>query len=392
LIIVAFLFSCFSLPNASGFELKSECISTTMASQYPFLKPGSGNTAEYKIAYQNNCSKEISSVEISIVERDGYDYRILTSGGRLGKVLDKQKGQVTLSLSYSVFSDVKDTMFLSIKENYPLESKVKQALRNLDFTSAPTPTIDRAAADKAAADAKAIADKAAAAAADKAAVESFTAENGGFRITWPSRVYMPQTAAEERDPKYGYMVVKFENLNTSGFFTRLQANIYSSIPLQVTGEKIVPTLGVHGAVNSGIKGEMKIPLSYLFFLGMKGPLKASLHLGACETVLQCNVGIIGEFTFEHLKFDAISASSKAAADKAAADKAATDKAAADKAAADKAAAKIIADANAQAAAILAAAQAKVVAQKKTTITCIKGKLTKKVTAVKPVCPPGYKKK
>jgi hypothetical protein len=375
-----------------------------MASQYPFLKPGSGNTAEYKIAYQNNCSKEISSVEISIVERDGYDYRILTSGGRLGKVLDKQKGQVTLSLSYSVFSDVKDTMFLSIKENYPLESKVKQALRNLDFTSAPTPTIDRAAADKAAADAKAIADKAAAAAAaaDKAAVESFTAENGGFRITWPSRVYMPQTAAEERDPKYGYMVVKFENLNTSGFFTRLQANIYSSIPLQVTGEKIVPTLGVHGAVNSGIKGEMKIPLSYLFFLGMKGPLKASLHLGACETVLQCNVGIIGEFTFEHLKFDAISASSKAAADKAAADKAATDKAAtdkaaadkaaADKAAADKAAAKIIADANAQAAAILAAAQAKVVAQKKTTITCIKGKLTKKVTAVKPVCPPGYKKK
>jgi flagellar biosynthesis GTPase FlhF len=30
--------------------------------------------------------------------------------------------------------------------------------------------------------------------------------------------------------------------------------------------------------------------------------------------------------------------------------------------------------------------------KKTTITCIKGKLTKKVTAVKPVCPKGYKKK
>jgi hypothetical protein len=29
---------------------------------------------------------------------------------------------------------------------------------------------------------------------------------------------------------------------------------------------------------------------------------------------------------------------------------------------------------------------------KTTITCVKGKLTKKVTAVKPVCPAGYKKK
>jgi hypothetical protein len=30
--------------------------------------------------------------------------------------------------------------------------------------------------------------------------------------------------------------------------------------------------------------------------------------------------------------------------------------------------------------------------KKNTITCIKGKLTKKVTAVNPKCPAGYKKK
>jgi hypothetical protein len=44
------------------------------------------------------------------------------------------------------------------------------------------------------------------------------------------------------------------------------------------------------------------------------------------------------------------------------------------------------------AAIKAADAAKLAALKKTTITCIKGKLTKKVTAVKPVCPPGYKKK
>ena len=32
------------------------------------------------------------------------------------------------------------------------------------------------------------------------------------------------------------------------------------------------------------------------------------------------------------------------------------------------------------------------AAKKTTITCVKGKTTKKVTAVKPKCPSGYKKK
>jgi hypothetical protein len=100
------------------------------------------------------------------------------------------------------------------------------------------------------------------------------------------------------------------------------------------------------------------------------------------------------------------AADKAAADKAAADKAAADKAAADKAAADKAAAdlklkeeaqaaadKLIADAKIAAAKILAAAKAKAAATaKKTTITCIKGKLTKKVTAVNPKCPSGYKKK
>ena len=63
-----------------------------------------------------------------------------------------------------------------------------------------------------------------------------------------------------------------------------------------------------------------------------------------------------------------------------------------KAAADKAAGeKIISDAKAEAARILAAAKA-AAAKKKITITCIKGKLIKKVTAVKPVCPKGYKKK
>ena len=52
--------------------------------------------------------------------------------------------------------------------------------------------------------------------------------------------------------------------------------------------------------------------------------------------------------------------------------------------------KLIADAKVEAARILAAAKAAAI--KKTTITCIKGKLTKKVTAVKPRCPVGYKVK
>jgi hypothetical protein len=52
----------------------------------------------------------------------------------------------------------------------------------------------------------------------------------------------------------------------------------------------------------------------------------------------------------------------------------------------------VAKAAAAKAAAAKAAAAKAAALKKTTITCVKGKLTKKVTAVKPVCPAGYKKK
>ena len=55
-----------------------------------------------------------------------------------------------------------------------------------------------------------------------------------------------------------------------------------------------------------------------------------------------------------------------------------------------AAEKLVADARAEASKILGAAKA--AATKKITITCIKGKLTKKVTAIKPKCPSGYKVK
>ena len=98
----------------------------------------------------------------------------------------------------------------------------------------------------------------------------------------------------------------------------------------------------------------------------------------------------------------ISAADKAAADKAAADKAADDKAAADKAAADKAVvdAKAASDkaaidkfiAEAKAASDKAAAKSKANEAAKKTITCLKGKIIKKVTAVSPKCPSGYKKK
>jgi hypothetical protein len=42
--------------------------------------------------------------------------------------------------------------------------------------------------------------------------------------------------------------------------------------------------------------------------------------------------------------------------------------------------------------VVEAAPAKVQPPKKKTITCLKGKTVKKVTAVKPACPAGFKKK
>jgi hypothetical protein len=80
-------------------------------------------------------------------------------------------------------------------------------------------------------------------------------------------------------------------------------------------------------------------------------------------------------------------------------KLAADKAAAELKAKQEVEAKLVADKVAadlkvkqEAEAKVAADKAAAAASKKTTITCVKGKLTKKVTAIKPVCPKGYKKK
>jgi hypothetical protein len=330
LIILGFLFSLSIFPNASAFELKSECISTTFASPYPFAKPGPGTTAAYKVAYQNNCSKEITSVEISILERDGYNYRNLSSGGRLGKVLEKQKGEVTLSLSYSVYSETRDTIFLSIKEDYPLESKVKQALRNLDFTSAPTPTpspsiivippggnlppgtypggsgpqsspspiacdaacqaakaaVVKAAADKAAAELKAKQDAEAKAAADRAAADRAAAELAAQKL--------------QRDD-----------------------------------------------FNSAMEDYQKLLLR-IYNLKIKYP-RASNLVGIEEKMLRMPISLGIDLSTAKYNIQSINAS-------------------------------------------LDASEKVWEKTQKTTITCIKGKLTKKVTAVKPVCPAGYKKK
>ena len=86
------------------------------------------------------------------------------------------------------------------------------------------------------------------------------------------------------------------------------------------------------------------------------------------------------------------AEAKAAADKAAAELKAKEEAEAKAAAELKATQEAEAKAVAEKLAAEKIAAAKLASAKKSTITCVKGKLTKKVTAVKPKCPVGYKVK
>jgi hypothetical protein len=79
-------------------------------------------------------------------------------------------------------------------------------------------------------------------------------------------------------------------------------------------------------------------------------------------------------------------------DKVAADKVVSDKAAAVLKAKQELEAKAAAELKTKQEADAKATADKAVAPKKITITCVKGKNTKKVTSLKPVCPTGYKKK
>jgi hypothetical protein len=118
------------------------------------------------------------------------------------------------------------------------------------------------------------------------------------------------------------------------------------------------------------------------------PISSLDYMGVNEALVCANYPV-GSSRYSWRNASEVNAA-KAAADKAAGDQKAKQEADA-KAAADK----VVAEAKAEAARILAEANAQAkaaAAAKKITITCVKGKLTKKVTAVKPVCPKGYKKK
>jgi Fe-S cluster assembly scaffold protein SufB len=184
------------------------------------------------------------------------------------------------------------------------------------------------------------------------AVSENSVDLNGLTFTWPATLLAPQSSADE--DKFA-VEIKFKNNSTTDFFYVA----YSSNDPR--GGPFI-AFDIKYGVKAGTSGTMMIKLKMLSFLNFTGPATYDLILCANTSGFEKNTCTKGSVVI-------INPIAKAAADKILSD------------------AKAVTDAKVQ-----AVADAKAAAKKKTTITCIKGKLTKKVTAVKPKCPAGYKKK
>jgi cell division septum initiation protein DivIVA len=195
------------------------------------------------------------------------------------------------------------------------------------------------------------------------AVSENSVDLNGLTFTWPATLLAPQSFADE--DKFA-VEIKFKNNSTTDFYyVGYSSNDPSGTPFIAFDSKF--------GVKAGTSGTMMIKLKMLSFLNFTGPATYGLTLCANTSRIEKETCTKGSVVI-------INPIAKAAADKILSDA----KAVADKILSD---AKAVTDAKVQ-----AVADAKAAAKKKTTITCIKGKLTKKVTAVKPKCPAGYKKK
>jgi len=202
--------------------------------------------------------------------------------------------------------------------------------------------------------------------------------SGGNIIVTGSSVTKPSITISDIKNKTTFALV-------GGFFETTLRVVSTNGTKSVSGQVNAPSGGFFGSSGQLVEGSekdgiYKITFSFPSFAEI-GSYRIDLYAVSAESLVSSASG--GNFRV-YLSIDDKAAADKAAADKAAADKAAADKAAADKAAADKAAAD-------KAAADKAAAD-KAAAMKKSTITCTKGKITKKVTALNPKCPSGYKVK
>lgn len=181
------------------------------------------------------------------------------------------------------------------------------------------------------------------------ATQSLTVE--GVEFTWPDQVYAPQSSEESTN---SFLEVNYVNKSGSDFYyVGYSTDEPSGAPFLVFAIKI----GVKNATTGVLAGKM----SYMYFLNFTGPGNYPITLcvkKSLETTEVCAKSVVTFVT------------TKPAPPKVNTPPVVTPPVTPP----------------------LSSQTQPPVAQGKKTITCVKGKLTKKVTAVNPKCPAGYKKK
>ena len=233
-------------------------------------------------------------------------------------------------------------------------------------------------------------------------------DSGAFQYSDLNSVIIPNSVTTMG--RYAFSGSKISAVTISSSLTKIEMSAFAntknltSVIIPV-GVKIIETFAFgYGGLTSVTIPNTVINIEFLAFIDSKlvkvdipdsTRLADSAFQGNTElkSIIYCGKDVYGLPTAPTCPADRkaiIDAAAKAAADKAVAARAAADaKAAADRAAADAKAAADRAAADAKAAADRAATQTAQDA-KKLTITCVKGKVKKKVTGEIPKCPSGYK--
>ena len=171
------------------------------------------------------------------------------------------------------------------------------------------------------------------------ATQSLTVE--GVEFTWPDQVYAPQSLEESTNSS---LEVSYTNKSGSDFYyVGYSTNEPSGAPFLVFATKV----GVKNATSGILVGKM----SFMYFLNFTGPGNYPITLCTKKSLESAEVCAKSAVTFVTTK---------------------------------PVPPKVVATPSAS------PTVKPPVAQVKKTITCIKGKLIKKVTAVNPKCPAGYK--
>lgn len=166
---------------------------------------------------------------------------------------------------------------------------------------------------------------------------------GGVEFTWPDQVYAPQSLEESTN---SFLEVNYSNKSGSDFYyIGYSTDEPSGAPFLVFNLKV----GVKNSTSGVLAGKM----SFMYFLNFTGPGNYPITLCTKKTLTSTEVCAKSAVTFVTTK---------------------------------PAPPKVVSIPT------VSPSEKLPVAQVKKSITCVKGKLIKKVTALKPVCPTGYKKK